>query len=43
MVGNFQDALKLISEARPNLILDKDYTLWGYTARYARKMLAARM
>ncbi len=42
MLGNYENALKLISEARPNLILDADYTLWGYAARYARKMLAAR-
>jgi hypothetical protein len=43
LLGNYEEALKLISEARPNLIVDKDYTIWGYAARYARKMLATRM
>jgi len=43
MLGDYEDALKLISEARPNLIVDRDYTLWGYAARYARKMLDTKM
>jgi len=43
MLGDYEDALKLISEARPNLIVDRDYTLWGYAARYARKMLEPKM
>jgi tetratricopeptide (TPR) repeat protein len=43
MLGNYERALKLISEAQLNLNLDTDHSIWGYAARYARKMLAARM
>jgi hypothetical protein len=41
MQGNYEVALTLISKARPKLILDKDYTIWGYAARYMRKILDA--
>lgn len=35
MRGDYDQALKLISEARPNLLRDRDYSIWGYAARYA--------
>ena len=39
MQGNYEEALAFITKAKPNLILDKDYSIWGYAARHARKIL----
>ena len=42
MQGNYEEALTFIAKVKRPLPLDKDYTIWGYAERHARKMLDTR-